>query len=48
MEMGHASVQKKKDSLRIKIEVFYGTQYDLYGRLKKNSYVIEKDLYVRI
>jgi hypothetical protein len=29
-------------------EVFYGTQYDMYDRLKKDSYVIEKDLYVRI
>jgi hypothetical protein len=29
-------------------EVFYGTQYDLYDRLKNDSYVIEKDLYVRI
>jgi hypothetical protein len=32
----------------IGIEVFYGTQYDMYDRLKKDSYVIEKDLYVRI
>jgi hypothetical protein len=31
-----------------KIEVFYGTRYDLYDRLKNDSYVIEKDLYVRI
>ena len=31
-----------------KDEVFYCTQYDLYDRLKKDSYVIEKDLYVRI
>jgi hypothetical protein len=30
------------------IEVFYGTQYDLYAPLKKDSYAIEKDLYVRI
>jgi hypothetical protein len=30
------------------LEVFYSTQYDLYDRLKKDSYVIEKDLYVRI
>jgi hypothetical protein len=29
-------------------EVFYGTQYDLYDRLKMDSYVIEKDIYVRI
>jgi hypothetical protein len=29
-------------------EVFYGTKYDMYNRLKRNSYVIEKDLYVRI
>jgi hypothetical protein len=29
-------------------EVFYRTQYDLYDRLKKDSYVIEKDLCVRI
>jgi hypothetical protein len=29
-------------------QAFYGTQYDLYDRLKKNSYVIEKDIYVRI
>jgi hypothetical protein len=28
--------------------VFLGTQYDLYDRLKKDSYVIKKDLYVRI
>jgi hypothetical protein len=27
---------------------FLGTQYDVYDRLKKGSYVIEKDLYVRI
>jgi hypothetical protein len=27
---------------------FYGTQYDLYDRLKKDLYVIEKDLYIRI
>jgi hypothetical protein len=30
-------------------EVFYGTQYDLYDRLKKDSYVIKKkDIYVKI
>jgi hypothetical protein len=29
-------------------EVFYGTQYDLYDRLKKDSYEIKKDLYLRI
>jgi hypothetical protein len=30
-------------------EVFYGTQYRyLYDRLKTDSYVIEKDLYIRI
>jgi hypothetical protein len=29
-------------------EVFYGTQYDMYDRLKKDSCVIEKNLYVRI
>jgi DNA polymerase III delta prime subunit len=34
--------------VRSRLEVFYGTQYDLYDRLKKDSYVIEKDLYVRI
>jgi hypothetical protein len=27
---------------------FYGTQYDMYDRLKSDSYVIEKDLYVSI
>jgi hypothetical protein len=32
----------------ILMEVFYSTQYDMYDRLKKDSYVIEKDLYVRI
>jgi hypothetical protein len=30
-----------------KIEVFYNAQYDVYYRLKKDSYVIE-DLYGRI
>jgi hypothetical protein len=30
------------------VEVFYGTQYDLYDQLKKDLYAIEKDLYVRI
>jgi hypothetical protein len=34
--------------MHTKLEVFYGTQYDMYDRLKKDSYVIEKDLYVRI
>jgi hypothetical protein len=29
-------------------EVFYVTRYNMYDRLKKNSYVIERDLYVRI
>jgi hypothetical protein len=29
-------------------EVFYGTQYDMYDRLKNDSYVIEKYLYVMI
>jgi hypothetical protein len=28
--------------------LFYGTQYDLYDQLKKDSYVIKKDSYVRI
>jgi hypothetical protein len=27
-----------------KEKFFYGTQYDLYGRLKMDSYVIEYDL----
>jgi hypothetical protein len=27
---------------------FYSPQYDLYDRLKKDSYVIETNLYVRI
>jgi hypothetical protein len=31
-----------------KEEVFYSTQYDMYDRLKKDLYVIEKDQYVRI
>jgi hypothetical protein len=31
-----------------RMRFFYGTQYDLYDRLKKDLYVIEKDLYVRI
>jgi hypothetical protein len=30
------------------LEVFYSTQYDLYDRLKKDSYVIEKDPMVEI
>jgi hypothetical protein len=38
------TVEKKK----YKQKVFYGRQYDLYDRLKKDSYVIENDLYVRI
>jgi hypothetical protein len=29
-------------------EVFYSTQYDLYDRSKKDSYVTKKNLYVRI
>jgi hypothetical protein len=36
-----------KKSVSNEKEVFY-TQYDLYDWLKKNSYLIEKDLYVRI
>jgi hypothetical protein len=32
----------------ITYEVFLSTQYNMYDRLKKDSYVIEKDLYVRI
>jgi hypothetical protein len=41
-------VLSKSHVTRYAIEVFYGTQYDLYDWLKKDSYVIEKDLYVRI
>jgi hypothetical protein len=29
-------------------EVFYGTQYHLVPPAEKDSYVVEKDLYVRI
>jgi hypothetical protein len=32
----------------IQVEVFYGTQYGMYDWLKKDSYVMENDLYVRI
>jgi hypothetical protein len=39
---------KNPEYITIIIEFFYGAQYDLYDRLKNGSYVIEKDLYVRI
>jgi hypothetical protein len=38
----------KAGSCAFIFEVFLGTQYNLYVRLKKDSYVIEKDLYIRI
>jgi hypothetical protein len=52
----HSSEQTRINSNRDPIpseellawEVFYSTQCDLYDRLKKDLYVIEKDLYVRI
>jgi hypothetical protein len=46
--MKHAKPQNVHLNALFIGEVFYGTQYDLHDRLKKDSYVIEKDLYVRI
>jgi hypothetical protein len=37
-----------KPNLVLTHEVFYGTQYHPVPPVEKDSYVIEKDLYVRI
>jgi hypothetical protein len=44
----YVSDQKFRPNWHLIIEVFYDAQYDVYYRLKKDSYVIENDIYVRI
>jgi hypothetical protein len=40
--------EKATRTTRVQLEVFNDAQYDVYYRLKNDSYVIEKNLYVRV
>jgi hypothetical protein len=40
--------EKATRTTRVQLEVFYDAQYDVYYRLKNDSYVTKKNLYVRV